>query len=111
VQEGRLVGIRTCDDGATRLSIYEGPDTDRDTGSYWGLTISINNEVRYYIFSPNPDSMSPITLSFLKDNDGKLRKVTSAERDKQLRIDAPNLYGYFYGKKNDCKYKKVETEK
>lgn len=101
MNEGTLGQITTCDGGATEYRSY---DRDDDNDSYWGATISINGEVRYYIFSPNPYSMSPITFSFVKDEGGKLREITQDARDKLLRLNAPNLYAFLNEEDNDAEH-------
>ena len=108
VKEGTLVGITTCDSGATKFSSYNGPNREGGVGLYRGMIITIRDEVRCYIFSPNPNSMSPITSSFMRDEDGKLSNVTSDERDKLLKVEAPNLFALFYEQDNDAEHETFE---
>ena len=97
VSEGILRGTSTCDSGATKFSSYH-----HVASRGRGMTIAVNGKVRYYIFSPNPDSMSPITWTFAVETSGGLKDISRQERDENLRTEAPNLHAIFFGRKNDC---------
>jgi hypothetical protein len=96
VSEGTLVGTSTCDSGATVFSSYNVDNGGR------GITITVNNNILYYIFSPNPDSMSPITWTFTVDDSGNLIGIPGQERDENLKTEAPQLHSLFHEKENDC---------
>lgn len=109
VNEGRLIGVTKCDKGATEFKSYVGEmGCDQETPSYRGMTVSINGAVRYYIFSPNPNSMSPIVMNFEKSEDGNLREVSSKKRDEVIKAEAPNLYALFVGEENDGETERFE---
>lgn len=104
VHEGTLVGTSTCDSGATKFSSYDVGDRG------WGMTIAIDDKIRYYIFSPNPDSMSPITWTLVADASGNLKRISMQERNSNLKTEAPNLYALFTNTKNDCAHKKFSNQ-
>ncbi len=109
-KDGQLIEVITCDAGKTKFRTYEGPTIEKQFGeikykikSYTGITISVNDKVLYYIFSPNPSSMSPMTFSYRKDSGGKLIELSMDDRNIRLKKEAPNL-GHVLneGKKGDC---------
>ena len=115
-KDGKLLGVTTCDTGATQFKSYDGPTIEREsvgikykTKLYTGMTISVKGKVLYYIFSPNPSSMSPITFSFRRGDDGKLTEISEGNRDSNLKRETPNLYALFDKRKNDCKTEKVKN--
>jgi len=75
-----------CDMGTSEYKSYLNvPHT------YTGITMKFRGGV-FYVYSPNPDSMSPITFSYLKKNWGPLHEVSQGERDAILQVEAPQLY-------------------
>ena len=114
-KKGKLLGTTTCDVGSTQFKSYDGPTVEKTeagfkykTKLYTGMTISVKGKVLYYIFSPNPNSMSPITFSFRRSNDGKLIEISQENRDNNLKKETPNLFALFEEKKNDCKTERIE---
>jgi len=103
VNEGVLTLTRTCDSGATKFHSYD--INDRGYPGL-GMTIVINNKIRYYIYSPNPNSMSPITWTFAVGGDGSLEEISRHERDANLKTEAPNLYALLIETENDCTHEK-----
>jgi len=99
-----LVGTLWCDARQTAFATYQGSRSSkvRREMEFTGLTISISGKTKFHIYSPNPDSMSPITFSFFKDDNGSYKEISRGERDQRLSKEAPNLHAMFYGKKNDC---------
>lgn len=59
--------------------------------TFTGITMKFKGGT-FYVYSSNPNSMSPITESVLKSDDGKLHKVSQDERDRTLANKAPLLY-------------------
>ena len=104
-KEGILLGTAVCDSGKAAFRTYEDPKKDKDNGvgSYLGMTISIDGVVRYYMFVPNPDSMSPVVLLFRKLNEGGFESISSKALDDRLVQEAPNLYAFSYERDSDCR--------
>jgi len=106
VNEGTLTLTRTCDSGATQFHSYD----INDRGYLgWGMTIVVNDKIRYYIYSPNPNSMSPITWTFAVGGDGSLEEISRQERDANLKTETPNLYALLINAKNDCTHEKFSN--
>ncbi len=103
----QLVSALSCDANKTLFKTYEGPTIEKQSGytkyTYTGITISVRGEVLYYIFSPNPDSLSPIMLSFRRENNRELKEISESERNARLKQEAPNLLAEMNGKRSDCK--------
>jgi len=100
VNEGVLLKTITCDSGMTKYNRYDVGDRGK------GVTIVIDKKARYYIFSPNPYSMSPITLTFVVNADGYMEEISRQKRNTNLEIETPNLYALLVKKeKNDCTHK------
>jgi len=96
-KEEFFVGTIWCDARQTAYRVYKGTDI-----AFTGITISIKGVMRFYVYSPNPDSMSPITFSYSKERDGSYREVSQGERNGLLSIEAPNLYALFHRQTHDC---------
>lgn len=99
VDDKLLDGVLTCDSGVTKFSGY---DMRKSGKRGWGMTIVINNKTHYYIFTPNPKSMSPEVWTWVVDADGNLKKIPNKELYEDLKKEAPNLYARFMSAGNDC---------
>lgn len=99
-----LAGTLWCDARQTAFATYLGAvrSPDGRDNEFVGITISIKGKTKFYIYSPNPDSMSPMTFSFSKSDDGSYKEISRGERDRLLSMEAPNLYAEFFGNENDC---------
>ena len=102
-RDGELVKILTCDKDVTQFKEYKEKDNEGGVGPSLVMTIAIKNVLRYYVFSPNPNSMSPITFSYAKNFNGKFRKISEGDRDANLSREAPNLFASGQFQDNDCK--------
>jgi len=77
----------TCDAGTSEFKSYM--DTPQ---TFTGITIKWKGGT-FFVYSPNPDSMSPITYTYVKKVGGLLRsEVARHERDRIIRAEAPQLY-------------------
>ena len=59
--------------------------------TFTGMTIKIKGGM-YYMYSPNPNSMSPVVYSYIEKKPGRFFEVTQSERDEAIRVAAPQLY-------------------
>ncbi len=94
INGGTHIFTTTCDSGATKFDRF-------DVNGGRRLTITVNGKILYYIFSPNPNSISPITWTFAAGADN-LMPIPINERNEQFKKNTPNLYAYFGRKENDC---------
>lgn len=77
----------TCDAGTSEFKSYM--DTPQ---TFTGITIKWKGGT-FFVYSPNPNSMSPITYTYVKKVGGLVRsEVTRHERDQTLMAEAPQLY-------------------
>lgn len=104
-KEELLTFVMRCDAGKAIFKEYRGIRGKNllEKQSFTGMTISINGNTKYYVYSPNPDSMSPITWSFTK-NYGVYSAISMEERDSRVSKEAPNMGALLTGHDgHDCK--------
>lgn len=117
--KGKFLGTTYCDAGSTQFKAYDGPTVERQgagfkytTKLYTGMTITVNAitlpRVLYYIYSPNPDSISAVTFTFKKNYFGRLKEISQEDRDNNLKKETPNLWALLEGGQSDCWYEKAE---
>ncbi|MDP2598812.1 MAG: hypothetical protein Q8P49_03215 [Candidatus Liptonbacteria bacterium] len=76
-----------CDAGTSEYKSYlNTPHT------FTGMTIKVKGGM-YYMYSPNPNSMSPIVYSYIEKEPARFFEVTRSERDQAIGVAAPQLYG------------------
>ncbi len=74
-----------CDAGTSEYKSYlDTPHT------FTGITIKWKGGM-FYVYSPNPNSMSPTTYTYTKSG-GRHNEVARQERDQILKAEAPQLY-------------------
>ena len=75
-----------CDGGTSEYKSYlNTPHT------FTGMTIKVKGHM-YYMYSPNPNSMSPMVYSYEEKQPARFFEVTRSERDDTLRVAAPQLW-------------------
>lgn len=85
-----------CDAGTSEYKSYlDTPHT------FTGITIKVKGGM-YYLYSPNPNSMSPVVYSYAEKAPRQYYEVTRSERDQVLRVAAPQLYQAMRGSKDGC---------
>lgn len=97
-KEGKLTGVIVCDAGRVRMKSYDDPHM---TDSYRGLTISFDDDVRYYLFRATP-SATEISL-FKNVAHRKFVRISSEKLTALLQKEAPNLFALAANKDNDCR--------
>ncbi|OGZ95235.1 MAG: hypothetical protein A3A28_00585 [Candidatus Sungbacteria bacterium RIFCSPLOWO2_01_FULL_47_32] len=75
-----------CDEESSEYKSYM-----NNPRTFTGITIKFKGGV-YYVYSPNPNSVSPASSSFLKKDGENPEKVSREGRDLVLESQAPKLF-------------------